>query len=233
MISSFRNNYIFRSLWQESLNFLVDVLDCNSALVSLVELPILEVFSSSDRKKSPFQQGSKVNITGHYCEETFKTRNLLHISDATKMDRWKGSPEIQCGLISYYGAPVRMPDGSLFGTICVLDNKENFHQPIAKSALLQIRALIESQIQVETLSKMDTIEKQQNPELIELYRTIARNPGSEMIPIPVCSHCRKFRTDSGKWVQLSAAISQLVSSRSSHGICPECLETFYPDLIRR
>lgn len=79
---------------------------------------------------------------------------------------------------------------------------------------------------------MDAIEQKKNPELLELYRTIARHSGDDLIHIPVCSHCRKFRTESGKWVRLSSAIYQMVGNRSSHGICPECLETFYPDLIR-
>ncbi len=232
MLTSIKNYHRFREIWRESINFLVDVADCTSGLVTYIDGTDLEVFAASDRKMNPFPEGVKVAMQGHYCEETYKTRKLLHVPNALMSDRWEDCPEIKCGLISYIGLPVRMPDGAIFGTICLLDKKENFHQSTQQNGLKQIRSLIEAHLQVETLTRMDSAQHQENPELLQLYRTIARNSDKDMINIPVCSHCKKFRTESGNWVQLSPSIYQMVGPRSSHGICPDCLETFYPDLVR-
>ncbi len=48
--------------------------------------------------------------------------------------------------------------------------------------------------------------------------------------LPVCMHCRKVRDDSGYWSQIEEYIAQKTGTDFSHGICPECLEKYYPDL---
>lgn len=41
--------------------------------------------------------------------------------------------------------------------------------------------------------------------------------------LPICSHCRKIRNDSGYWDQLETFIQSHSAAQFSHGICPECL----------
>lgn len=38
---------------------------------------------------------------------------------------WQQNPDVSLGMISYYGLPLNWPSGEVFGTICILDNKEN------------------------------------------------------------------------------------------------------------
>lgn len=49
--------------------------------------------------------------------------------------------------------------------------------------------------------------------------------------IPICSHCHKIRDDQQIWNQLEAYISEHTDAMFSHGICPECMEKHYPDLM--
>lgn len=40
--------------------------------------------------------------------------------------------------------------------------------------------------------------------------------------VPVCSWCRRIRSDEGYWKELEAYIEDLDDRRVTHGICPEC-----------
>ena len=47
--------------------------------------------------------------------------------------------------------------------------------------------------------------------------------------LPICSHCKKIRDDQGYWQQVEEYIRRHSEVRFSHGICPECVERYYPD----
>jgi uroporphyrinogen-III decarboxylase len=46
--------------------------------------------------------------------------------------------------------------------------------------------------------------------------------------IPICSHCKKVRDDTGYWSQVEAYIQEHSEAKFSHGICRECAEKYYP-----
>lgn len=48
--------------------------------------------------------------------------------------------------------------------------------------------------------------------------------------IPLCSHCKKVRNDKGYWEQVEKFIETNSDAGISHGICPECLRKYYPDM---
>ena len=50
--------------------------------------------------------------------------------------------------------------------------------------------------------------------------------------LPICSHCKKIRDDQGYWTQLEAYLQQHAELKFTHGLCPKCIEQFYPDLHR-
>lgn len=43
--------------------------------------------------------------------------------------------------------------------------------------------------------------------------------------IPICSYCKKIRSDRHYWQQVEAYLAKHIDIRFSHGICPECYET--------
>lgn len=47
--------------------------------------------------------------------------------------------------------------------------------------------------------------------------------------LPICSVCKKIRDDEGYWQQVEEYISAHVDVRFSHGLCPACIRTHYPD----
>ena len=50
--------------------------------------------------------------------------------------------------------------------------------------------------------------------------------------LPICSFCKSIRNESGEWERLERFISRRSETEFSHGMCPSCLETQYPNLPR-
>ena len=49
--------------------------------------------------------------------------------------------------------------------------------------------------------------------------------------IPICASCKKIRDDKGYWSQLEWYIQQNSDAEFSHGLCPDCVRTLYPELL--
>jgi len=47
--------------------------------------------------------------------------------------------------------------------------------------------------------------------------------------LPICSACKKIRDESGGWHQMEDYISDHSDADFSHGICPDCMRTLYPE----
>jgi phosphoserine phosphatase RsbU/P len=50
--------------------------------------------------------------------------------------------------------------------------------------------------------------------------------------VPICAHCKKIRDDQGYWNQVEAYVSRHSEARFSHGICPDCTRTFFPEFTK-
>ena len=47
--------------------------------------------------------------------------------------------------------------------------------------------------------------------------------------LPICSFCKKIRTEKDEWQQLESYIDQHSEARFSHSICPDCVKKYYPE----
>jgi len=47
--------------------------------------------------------------------------------------------------------------------------------------------------------------------------------------IPICSVCKKVRTDEAYWEQVESYLLRHAGMKFSHGICPDCMKKHYPD----
>ena len=48
--------------------------------------------------------------------------------------------------------------------------------------------------------------------------------------LPICSHCKKIRDDKGYWNRIEAYIHDHSEAGFTHGICPSCAKSLYPEL---
>ncbi len=132
--------------WQNIVDTVVDLLDVPSALIMKVEPPHIKVFRASKTENNPYQIGDKEKLNGLYCETVILNDDKLLIPNALKDEKWQDNPDLELGMISYLGFPIKWPDGDLFGTFCVLDSKENNYSKKAESIMKEFKELIETHL---------------------------------------------------------------------------------------
>jgi hypothetical protein len=47
--------------------------------------------------------------------------------------------------------------------------------------------------------------------------------------VPICAHCKRIRDDTGYWNQIEGYLRERSAMQFSHGICPDCRRTRYPE----
>jgi PAS domain S-box-containing protein len=78
-----------------------------------------------------------------------------------------------------------------------------------------------------------TERKQAEAERVQLIRELQAalaNVKSLSGLLPICSGCKKIRDDTGYWNQVESYIQRHSEATFTHGLCPECIKKYYPDL---
>lgn len=202
--------------WQKVVDIMADVLKVPSAIVTRIDPPEIEVLRSAAVPGNPYTAGDKVMMAKHYCEAVVTQNSKLQVSYAPKDPLWNSAPEIEYGMTAYLGYPLCWPGGEMFGTICVLDSKENLFGELYEKVLYEFRELVESH-----LSLLD-MNEQLRSALDELK--ILRGM------LPICCNCKSIRDDKGYWKQIESYIQEHSEAVFSHSICPECVKKLYPEL---
>jgi PAS domain S-box-containing protein len=130
--------------WQEIVDLLAEIMHVPSASIMRVDPPHIKVFVSSTSKGNPCEPGAL--DTGPYCETVMKTGQPLLVPDALENEAWKANPHVKLGMISYLGVPIGWPDGRIFGTICVRDNKRNKYSEAYLKLLLHFRDMLHADL---------------------------------------------------------------------------------------
>ena len=134
--------------WQNIVNILAKIISVPVVLIMKVSIPYIEVFRSSETNSNPYKVGDKEHLIGSglYCETVIKTKEKLLIPNALKDKKWSKNPDVKLGLISYLGFPILYPNGNVFGTLCVLDLKENKYNKDIEELMIQLKEVIESHL---------------------------------------------------------------------------------------
>ncbi len=211
----FRKENLARNVlaeWQELLDNAAEILGVPAGLITHVDGGEIEIFLSSRTRGNPYTAGTKTRFpgSGFYCEYAIKKRQALMIPDARKDLMWKDNPAVAVGMTSYAGVPIESPDGSVFGTICFLDSKENAQTPSAIKLINVFKRMVEL-----SLSLIYSAQE------VDRHQSLLR--GLSML-YPICSFCKRVRTEDGRWVSVESYIEDTSGSIATHGVCPECLE---------
>jgi hypothetical protein len=84
-------------------------------------------------------------------------------------------------------------------------------------------------IAIAALNALGVLAVARRVRLEEATSDVARELKTLRGIIPICSHCRKLRTEVGDWQQLERYFKDRSEALFSHGICPDCLATLYKD----
>jgi len=125
----------FQENWQQIVDILAQICCVPAALIMKLSVPDIEVLISSRSEGNPYHPEDKEHFEGSglYCETVIKSKNKLLVPDALADEKWKNNPDIKLNMISYLGFPIFLPDGTPFGTICILDSKRNEYSGISNN----------------------------------------------------------------------------------------------------
>ncbi|MEX0321172.1 MAG: GAF domain-containing protein [Puniceicoccaceae bacterium] len=143
-------------VWQSLLDLLASKFIIPAALIMKVEMPHIKVFLSSNSEGNPYEAGDKECLidSGLYCERVINTKSKLVIPNALTDPEWNTNPDIKLGMISYLGFPLILPNGEVFGTICILDSKENSFEGDHSDVVQIFRQYVESYLDLKYSKQM-------------------------------------------------------------------------------
>lgn len=211
--------------WQEIINLLAEIANIPVALIMRLDKTDIEVYVTSQTKGNPYPEGAHehFNNSGLYCERVIKTQQKLLIPNALKDPEWNNNPDIKLNMISYLGYPLSFPDHEPFGTICILDNKENSFSPAIEKLMLKFKSIIEFHLQILYINK---IMGDQNKSLTAYFDDLKKFKGM----IPICANCKNIRENDDNWEPLETYLSKHPEINFTHTLCPECVKELYPDI---
>ena len=160
--------------------------------------------------------------TGYTPEEVMGKRSSLLKSDrhlpSTYVELWK---TITAGQVWK-------------GELCNRKKSGDYHwEGVIISPIKDDRGVITAFVGVkEDISERKLVEEERERLIRELTEALGEVRQLSGL-LPICAHCKKIRDDKGYWNQIEAYISHHSKAAFSHGICPECADTHFPEFRRK
>lgn len=133
--------------WQRVVDILANTAEVPAALVMKAAPPDHLVFVTSRTPGNPYYPGMAFKLhTGLYCDAVMDNRRDLLVKDAATDPDWQHNPDLAHGMTFYFGYPLIWPDGSMFGTICVLDRSENERAVHYRRLLAEFKEVIDGDL---------------------------------------------------------------------------------------
>ncbi|WP_035068032.1 PAS domain S-box protein [Nitratidesulfovibrio termitidis] len=115
-----------RNRWQQSLDTLARLLGIRAAAIMRRHPGGLSVLLSSNTAGNPLLPGMRIATMagGTYCDAVIEAGQPVYVQNALDDPRWRDSPMVQAGFVAYLGYPLLLPDGQLYGTLCLLETRQ-------------------------------------------------------------------------------------------------------------
>jgi len=144
----------FSEKWQRILNLFSKILNVPTGLIMKITDETMEVVLKNTNRDNPYKVGGNDKLgCGLYCETVIGTDAELVVEDALQTDVWKDNPDVKLNMISYYGLPIKWPDGEFYGTLCVLDEKKNIYGEDFRMIMNEFKQSIEKDLEILCLNR--------------------------------------------------------------------------------
>ncbi|NOD46033.1 MULTISPECIES: LuxR C-terminal-related transcriptional regulator [unclassified Ruegeria] len=133
--------------WQQLVDLVAELADVPASLIMKTDAPDHAVLITSDHPENPYPVGLTFQLNPKlYCQGVLQRDGELVVEDATCDPVWSDNDDLEHGMTFYIGLPLKWPDGSVFGTICVLDRKQNRRALLFREGLTQFARMVESDL---------------------------------------------------------------------------------------
>ncbi|MFT7531150.1 MAG: DNA-binding NarL/FixJ family response regulator [Gammaproteobacteria bacterium] len=136
--------------WQRIVDLMASIAQTPAGLIMRLDPgKSVNVFVTSATERNVWKLGDKCTVnSGLYCEEVINTGDHLLVPNALNDPLWDANPDLEFGMSFYLGFPLAWPDGEIFGTICVLDIKQNEHAISCRDLLEQFKKMVDSDLKM-------------------------------------------------------------------------------------
>ena len=118
-------NYSSLSLqkWQKTVDLMAEVYSAPAGFIVQYTKEGYQVVTANQSIRNPYSPGGTIpSDTNIFCRKVVTENQSLYVKQATQEPQWNDNPEVvNDGFNSYLGVPIVWPDGTPFGTICVMD----------------------------------------------------------------------------------------------------------------
>jgi diguanylate cyclase (GGDEF)-like protein len=138
--------------WQQLVNMMAELFDAASGVIVQYRQQSFNVVATSENANNFLE----VNATWpwdikSFCRRIVETNDKLYVKDALGDEEWADAPPVANGPVrSYLGYPLLWPDGSLFGSFCVIDSKVTNYSSALEKALGQLKLIVENDLRYVT-----------------------------------------------------------------------------------
>ena len=153
--------------WQSLITLMADVYQAPAGFIVQYTNQGYQIVIANESALNPYPADASVisSDTNIFCRKVVSSNQTLYVNNATELSEWADNPEVSSdGFNSYLGMPLHWPDGSPFGTICVMDFAKTDYQEVYQRLMGQFRDFVEQDLtlmkqyrELEALSLKDSL----------------------------------------------------------------------------
>jgi len=155
--------------WQKSIDTLATIFEVNYATIALVINGYLKTLISTDKAICPPNKEEKI-LKGTFYEKVIKTGQTFTTNNAHEEIKWQNSPYFLNKPSHYIGTPVYWPEGEVFGSINLYDNKARTYSNTHFNILNEFKGIIEAGLELHYL-KLKLAGKNFHPEPLKVEKS--------------------------------------------------------------
>lgn len=135
--------------WQRIVDLIANLADVPASLIMRTRAPSHAVLVRSRGEENPYAVGLRFQLNENlYCYGVLSKGGELLVEDALCDPDWDDNEDLKFGMSFYIGYPLQWPDGSAFGTICVLDRQRNPQALTFRTGLAEFARVIEADLKL-------------------------------------------------------------------------------------
>lgn len=146
--------------WQYLVDQISEIADVPATLIMHTSDQHNNVCVKSTGDENPYIEGQSFLLHDKlYCFDVLENDAELCVENAAHDPYWHDNPDMEYGMSFYVGLPLKWPDGSVFGTICMLDRFRNKRALSFRNGLRQFSRIVE-----DDLAMLEEIEQRRKAE---------------------------------------------------------------------
>lgn len=138
------------SAWQRLVNLMAELCGTPAGFIVQADDAEFKVVIANEKPENPYAAGSTISANVNiFCRKVVELDSPLYEGKATENKAWADNPEVtDDGFNTYLGYPLHWPDGSVFGTICVMDLEKSEYDERYHTLLNHFRDMAEKELEL-------------------------------------------------------------------------------------